>query len=340
MSEKKIRLRLQFFVFALLLIQFGDSTMSKSDVIEKSKEAVRWGEHMEGFVMSISLDENEVPSGESLFVTVRLKNVTGKSLRLEETRPEVDFKFAVEKRDMSFSEKRLFGEDVDELRYQRKLRDAEVSPETLEVAPGEQLEYRFNLSRRFDMTTPGEYTIQAQREVPGQKEEAAALLSSNEVTVNIQRRLGPISRERIWEWGEPREGAIMSISPKRQAVSAGMPFLLTIRILNFSKDSLHLPGDKLLMNFSFDVEDPSGEKLDELRNWRLRHVYSTSKRHRSVRPFETIKYRINLSRFFDFSTEGDYTIQAYRRIRKSEREEGESGLTRLYSNEATVTIQE
>ncbi len=122
--------------------------------------------------MSISLDQNEIDGGYPVFVTAKVKNVSEKLLLLVEDGSDVDFSFEIKDR---------AGKQVDDLQYQKRLREGPgvYRSKVVTVSPGEQIEYKLNLSRRFDMSLDGTYTVQAYRSVLKLEGEGGVPLASN-----------------------------------------------------------------------------------------------------------------------------------------------------------------
>lgn len=179
MEGIKIGRGLQVLVLAFLITHFGLSVMAQEGNPKNRGEETHWGESREGFSMTIILAKKEVDAGMPVFVTVSVKNVSTEDLRLVETNPKADFTFVIKDHE---------GKQVNELEYQKKLHEYQeiLRRKVAMVSAGQQVDYRFNLSRRFDMSLEGTYTVQAHRQVLKLKGQGTVLLSSNVETVIIR----------------------------------------------------------------------------------------------------------------------------------------------------------
>jgi len=166
-------------VVITMLSQLTMNCFAKPEKDKRQKEDLLWGEANEVFFLSLSLKNREVSSGQPVLVTVRIKNVSDKELRLVETEPAKDYSFIVTDSD---------GKAVPQLLYQRRLREnkEEVRRTVTTVAPGQVVEHGFNLSRRFDLTLDGKYSIQAERSVLKSAGDGTVALLSNIEAVTIR----------------------------------------------------------------------------------------------------------------------------------------------------------
>jgi hypothetical protein len=142
----------------LLSSAISISAESETETETGQKATLSWGKEQEGFCLSICLENQESSAGYPVLVNVRIKNISDEELRLVQTTPERDYSFIVKDSD---------GNAVPMLRYQQRMQGNDDRPvfryTRTKVAPGQVIEYGANLSRCFDLTLTGNYTIQAER---------------------------------------------------------------------------------------------------------------------------------------------------------------------------------
>lgn len=144
--------------FAAVLIASAETPVSS----EKPQSSRTQLKQTEGFQLVARLTDGEdvVTAGKPILLTVTLKNVSARSLKLFRTSFLYDFVIQVQ--DAS-------GRDVEmtELGKQRR-RNVEmyISREQLVLAPGRQLETTVELSALYKITKAGAYSITFRRLVP------------------------------------------------------------------------------------------------------------------------------------------------------------------------------
>ena len=158
MTRNKIAYAIRSIGGIILSGQIAMSASAQSNEAKNLKETIQWGETKEGFSLSISLDKREISRGQPVLVTVRIKNVSDMELRLVETDSEKDYSFVLKDSE---------GKELPKLRYQKRLEETkeEFRRKATIISPGQVIEYKTNLGRRFDLSLEGEYSIQAQRQV-------------------------------------------------------------------------------------------------------------------------------------------------------------------------------
>ena len=126
---------------------------------------------MEGFTLAIDIrqpDNRLAPAGKrhcfeagkTLYLAVRLKNVSNEKLNITDAYPESDFRIDLLDSKGKIAPLTLYGKN---LRLTRLNQWANVRNT---ISPGESLKYELNLSRQFDLSVMGTYTVQASRRVP------------------------------------------------------------------------------------------------------------------------------------------------------------------------------
>lgn len=132
---------------------------SSINQMDDSIAEYNYGDTVYGFAMAVCLDKKRIESGLPVWVSVKIKNVSDKTLKILEANPLRQFSFTIVN-----SENNI----VSKLGYQTQLdNQPKESPRNFlkELKAGESETYHFNLSRRFDLTVIGKYTVQCERKV-------------------------------------------------------------------------------------------------------------------------------------------------------------------------------
>jgi hypothetical protein len=140
------------------------------------------------------------------------------------------------------------------------------------------------------------------------------------------------------EWGEAKEGFILSIDMKSQEVDYEEQAIVIMRIKNVSGKERVLLEMRPQRDYSFIVKDSKGESVPLLRYQQKildNALVIIGRSSTTMAPGQIIEYRMNLSRCYDLSLAGKYIIQAKTTV---PRLNGGSGVS-LVSNVDTITIR-
>ena len=147
-------------------------------IFDDLKSPYVWGESADGVCLSVSLKNGDLPAGQPVWVTVRVKNTAAERRPWVVTLPEGEFFFDV---------KDASGNDVPRLRYQlRQQEETEILRRFVKtLAPNQMIEHEINLSRRFDFSLAGEYSLQVTRVTLDASLNGMVTLVSNTATFSI-----------------------------------------------------------------------------------------------------------------------------------------------------------
>jgi hypothetical protein len=128
----------------------------------------------------------------------------------------------------------------------------------------------------------------------------------------------------------------ITVTAATASVAAGSPVSLTVILKNMSKEPLDDSGSwddrtHLDPNFKFIVQDAQGRPVPK-RIFKHPEFRTGSPLNRTLAPGESVTEEQEVSRLYDFSEPGKYTIQVAMRIPK------ELGSGMVASNSVTVTV--
>ena len=173
---KKCLILMGMIAMAMSMLGDDDSRLERPDNQGFSHV---WGEITDGFCLSVCSTNAYVSAGHPVWVTVRVKNLSGEERRWVVTSPEKEYVFNVKDAD---------GNDVPRLRYQLRLQeDTEVPRRVVKaLAPNQMIEHEINLCRHFDFSLAGEYSLQATRNTLNASGNGMVKLVSNIETISIR----------------------------------------------------------------------------------------------------------------------------------------------------------
>jgi phage FluMu protein gp41 len=161
------------FIMTLCLIS---GTAYISNGLEQKKS---FGAASEGFQLSAMMDGIKLKRGEPILLKLTLKNVSQKELFVAESTAEKVYDIDVrdergELVPLSEKGKRLYREPI--------MFDGVIS---VKVAPGQEQNVTIDLSKIYNVTATGIYSVTARRTVPKLDRSGTAELVSNTVKVTI-----------------------------------------------------------------------------------------------------------------------------------------------------------
>lgn len=118
-----------------------------------------YGAPVTGFSLAAKMEKTTFKRGEPVVVIVRIKNVSAAKAELTIGEDDRQYLFALTS---------STGKKVLKLAYQRQLeanREHVLKAVGTSFKPGEFREYKFDLSIRYDLFSPGQYLVQCRREV-------------------------------------------------------------------------------------------------------------------------------------------------------------------------------
>ena len=136
------------------------------------------------------------------------------------------------------------------------------------LKPGNEISTRLDLTRLFDFTLPGKYTVVVQRPVSKDRTFVAALnATSNKLELTVDESLAagktsPISEARKAvekTWGAHGEGAGVSISSEKAAYAPGKAIALSVCFRMSRQKDVEVVETNLLGIYHVDVLLPDGK---------------------------------------------------------------------------------
>ena len=118
-----------------------------------------------------------------------------------------------------------------------------------------------------------------------------------------------------WSWGDPVYGQAISISTGKPAYPPSERIVLNICLRNTGTVPVRFPTDDPLLEYRIKVLLPDGKKAPTTLRGTQRFSIGTGGGGSSVlRPGRSREMRIDLTRLFDFSLAGRYTISVERTL--------------------------
>jgi hypothetical protein len=139
----------------------------------------QWGVATEDLAISISVSQADFRPCDTVEMHLILKNVGDGKVPIVQRSPWIDYAVTVRRGDASEVPKTPYAlQMIDAAAYGRRA--------TGELAPGETLAEPLELSKAFDLSAPGVYTVVAKREVykKGRLDQYATV-TSNELTMRV-----------------------------------------------------------------------------------------------------------------------------------------------------------
>lgn len=129
--------------------------------------------------VTLSTANASVRSGDRIPIRIVIKNTSDHDISLlrspSPSLAEMHYRFTVERHD---------GQKVRETSYKRSIDKGVAGSEVLvTLKPGQTLEERADLAKLFDLTSPGEYQIQASRTLPSSEGDGS--VGSNKLSLTV-----------------------------------------------------------------------------------------------------------------------------------------------------------
>jgi len=121
--------------------------------------------------------------GEAVYIVATVSNASQDKLTFVETNPPVDFHLTVLDSNEKPVPRTLYGDRILQRQNSPQEHFRVVSKQ---VSPGESLQYELNLSRQFDLSLAGTYSVQASCEAPRKDGSGPAELNSNVLAFELQ----------------------------------------------------------------------------------------------------------------------------------------------------------
>jgi hypothetical protein len=170
-------------VFPAIAPTAGDKKAADTEApaVENEKD-VQWGEEVEGFRLSIAVDEDEFTPDQPIFLRVTLKNVGSDKIQVEKVGSIRSYKMAVL---LPRTEKQA----PLTLRGKRLLESPLAKATSFGLAADEEATDTIHLNRVFDMTLSGTYKVTVKRMVPKRDgSDEYTYVTSNAIEITIKER--------------------------------------------------------------------------------------------------------------------------------------------------------
>jgi hypothetical protein len=165
----------------LWIIQLSPSMACMSSMAEwrNKMEDIQWGEITEGLAISISTIKPGYKKGEAISLNIAMKNFDEDPVPIVVRSIWIDYAIKV-----------LFEHTTEIPKSTYALQKIEAAGEgrraTSELKPGEILHESLELTKAYDMTVPGTYTVIVSRETYQKgKLDRYAVVKSNELTIKV-----------------------------------------------------------------------------------------------------------------------------------------------------------
>ena len=172
-------------MLTLVVVALATRTHVLAEEEEKAKAEEReWGEEVRGLRLSIQLKEYDKKEYGPVTLSIVVKNVSENVVNY--IAPSLFFDYGLTVKDSK-------GDEVPLTRYGERIRNSgeDFKRALVNLKPEEQKEYTLVVSRYYDLTLPGTYTIVASLPVTGPPDRAFGLpsdpvpVTSNTITVKV-----------------------------------------------------------------------------------------------------------------------------------------------------------
>lgn len=291
------------------------------------------------FAITISAALASVKVGERIPLLVTMTNISGRDISLEGGQRISELGNEVE-RDMGVMVYDADGKRVRETEYGRLVygRRYKMFPgKTVCCAqwkPGESFMEEADLTKEFDLSKPGTYTVEARRSDEG----IMGFVVSNRISFTIVATAQAAQT--------PKASFSISIATPATSIPAGSPIPLTATMKNTSNHDVPIrrESNSELANvvkavprrLIIRVLDGRGRLVQETEYGRNIHVGEESSAYvrgfvsAVLKPGETYKEEADLSKEFDLTTPGTYTVE----VQKRDPDTGK----KVRSNKITFTV--
>jgi hypothetical protein len=283
---------------------------------EPTKSAEKkWGEAVEGQALSISSEKPAYAPGEAIVLDITFKNVGQKVVYHSLTHPMMIYDVDVTLPDGKPSPLTLYGEFGGDRRGSGTART---------LKPGEDMSAQIDLTRHFDITLAGTYTVSLATRVWTDAGYTKLEAKSNKLEIPVDESLRPDSGAAGTEganaakrtWGTAVEGQAVSITTDKTAYDMGEPVTLGICFKNLGQQDVKAVRKDPLGTYLLTVLDPDGKPA-------LRTLYGKeaikadrAKNLEKLASGEVICDEIKLNRLFDLTLRGVYTVSVQRPVWK------------------------
>ena len=299
-----------------------------------------WGTAVKGQALSISTEKAAYAPGKPIVLSVCFKNFGREDVEVVKTAPLGIYRVDVLLPDGKKSPLTLFG-------TQREDSEGEGSKTIGALKPGEEARVELELSRLFDFTVAGKYTVSVERAVwndGGFSSTVKAVSNKLEITVeeppqNDASPTGETSKSTENTWGTAVEGQALLISTDKAAYAPGKRIVLSVCFKNVGQKDVRVARTNPLTIYRVAVLLPNGKKS-------AAHALWSSKRSRArlgsnalgtLKPGEETRVELELSRLFDFTLAGKYTVSVERSVWKNG---ALSSTVKAVSNKLEITVDE
>jgi hypothetical protein len=260
------------------------------------------------FSLKLDVSPGDAKAGSKIGMEVDLTNTTKKEVAIEICHGmSVECNFAIHVRDSN-------GNCVSATPYLTQPQFASTGG--MGIAPGETKTFYSELSRLFDLSRPGTYTVQVSRSGRNMyinSDNSQVVVESDPVTFTVAPNPQFLP--------SPPYMLVLFLTPHR--AQAGSSFVAELLLKNYTGKRIGLQvcgGLTLECNFDIDVRDSRGNPAPEMPYLEAINR-SGGAPHRvalqgiggiSAEPGETLTFKSDLSKLYDLSRPGMYTIRVRR----------------------------
>jgi hypothetical protein len=324
-------------VFGALVLPFA--TMScivrGADLDERVRET--WGAAVDGQALSVATTKTTYTPGEPIVLSARFKNIGPNDVKVVQAYAPKIYHLEVLYPDGKSAPLTLFGKGTSESPF------AGRSVATLK--PGEETRAELELSRLFDFTVAGTYTVSAERSVWKDGVFSSKVKArSNELKIAVVESLpvdsasegskGGKGAEKTW--GSAIEGQTVSIATDKADLAMGQPVILHICFKNVGQQNVKAAQKDPLGTYFITVLARDGKQAPLTFYGRKAIKRNDANNLEKLTPGESVCDEVVLNRLFDFTYSGVYKVSVKRAIWK---DGALSSTLKATSNELQITVR-
>lgn len=262
-----------------------------------------------GFSITISTAESTINAGAELIVKVVFTNTSGHRINLN--LDQADYRLEVQDEYSDPARLTAYGRKLPGSAPGLASASRDTGFITVPLQPDETAKAQINLSKVFNLTWPGKYTMSVQ----GYDRENQAQVQSNMISVTVvQVRCAPLPANPVAATGRKHPDLSVTLSTKQHGVKVGSPIVVEEFVTNLSRHAVGIPPSyapdlprKHIYETRFELRDSGGCPVR--RRTDLHPPGGSFWSNPPLKPGETQKNSSSVSDSYDFSRPGLYTMQ-------------------------------
>jgi hypothetical protein len=314
---------LLMYALSMIVLCFGCAASGSSP----GQGSAVAGTAVSGFAMYARLNPSSVVAGMPVFLEITVQNTTSRSLKLYESYPELDFDVDVQ------------GPSGDVKPRQAQHLKSAWKYMARDIPAGQAITYSYNLSKEYDVSTPGTYQVTASRRVLPVEGAGAADIAAPTVVLTVLPPPADSGQSMDEQTSELAKRIRLTIAAQQQSVVAGDRVTFNVSLKNISDKQVQIEYTQpfSMYNNDFNVQVRDAEKKEAHPTQFLMNLRTPkpekgggSPASIAIEPGQSVESAVNVARFYDMTMPGKYFVT----LRTG------SGPTLLVSNTVEVTIVE